>query len=251
MKTYTKTIFIALSYFLLSITPVKAITYLDLINQQNKKIEELQSQITQTTRNNSEAENSLKILERTNDALNQRWTPMTVLLAALATLFGVITILWGIVFAFGYTFFLKISRQKAQMMKDATELRRKGKEVIEFVESEGNKLIGQFNDQGKTLEEKTRELKDFQEKTKQAIEKLEENTLVSVSASSVLGTLRINNLEPGIINAKVCTKCGSVFTDPPKKIFDPMDLYTTSLRSYSMFPTPETLCPRCKAEAVV
>lgn len=228
---------------------VQSNVLLEQIDKQNKKIETLQNEVYLLKTSGREAvlSETVEILNKTNEALTQRWTPISATLTGLSVIFAVITILWGVVFAFGYTAYKAIEKQKNQMIKDSSDLRKKGKEVIEYFEKEGTKIV---SDKSKSLEDMKKELKDFQTNATKAIERLQESALVSVSGhpSSLFSTFRISS-EPGIgvVNAKVCSRCGNLFTD---ENISPISAYgwseNISIRSFST----ETLCKRCREPAL-
>ncbi|HVV39329.1 MAG TPA: hypothetical protein VHD31_03335 [Candidatus Paceibacterota bacterium] len=195
---------------------------------------------------------TIETLQKANEVLTQQWTPINTILAAIAVLFTVITILWGIVFAFGFIAYRQLGKQKNQMVKDAQKLRDDGREVIKYIEDEGKNLLEQIKGKKGTIEHAQAELKNFEEKAKRAIERLEDKTFVTVSGanSSVFsggfgGSVTSSFVSPpGNLNAKVCSKCGALYSDRASnggiyfpQIFSPGVIGRTSL------------CERCRKEA--
>jgi|GEM_PF-5572634 len=75
-------------------------------------------------------EMSVTTLERTNNALTQRWTPFTVFLTLLSTLFSLITMVWAVFFAFWFSQKNIIDKN----IKESESIKENIKKVLEGID---------------------------------------------------------------------------------------------------------------------
>lgn len=218
-------------------------------------------------------EQTVEILSKTNEALNQRWTPLNVLLAVMATLFALITILWAAIFALGYDAYRKIRQHEKDMRDNAAKQSSEMEKVLlaqrsekERFEKEGAEILSKLKDSGqKTRKEIETEVKDFMKKTESSFERLQDKTLVSVSG--IQNTMQVS---PSLLariggtqNIKSCDNCGVFFYEKPSvrlgdhatqayshgggSTLDDQDAWV-GIRPY--WQLSKTLCQRCKDEGI-
>jgi len=203
-------------------------------------------------------EKTINILDKTNTSLTQQWTPMSVLLSITAGLFALVTLLWAGVFAWGYLIFRKIASDKKRMATEMKKLSIEGKKVLEEINISGQKIVAEFKEKSKTLPELEKELIEFKEKANQAIERLEDKTIGTISGSNhlVYGETNFDNslfgnrtgvgytfgsMSNGLNNLKVCSKCGNVFKEE-----DSVSLHVLPMKNYLYL--DNDLCKKCKEE---
>lgn len=204
-------------------------------------------------------EKTINILDKTNTSLTQQWTPISILLSIIAGLFALVTLLWAGVFAWGYIIFRKIASDKKKMALEMKKLSNEGKKILEGIDVSGKKIFAEVEEKSKTIPELKKELNDFKEDARQAIEKFEDKTIGTISGSNqgvygeaTFGThffgnnissdYSIGGLSSGINNLKICSRCGNAF----KENVGFSALSEISLHSYVF--SNNVLCKKCKEE---
>lgn len=205
-------------------------------------------------------EKTISILDKTNTSLTQQWTPMSVLLSITAGLFALVTLLWAGLFAWGYLIFRKIATDKKKMAGEMKKLSVEGKKILEDIDINGKKIFAEVEEKSKSLPELQREFGELREKASQAIERLEDKTIGTISGSSqgVYGEVNFGNslfggnrtgagytfgsMSNSLNNLKVCSKCGNVFKES-----DSLTTLSGFTWSSQMF-SENVLCKKCKEE---
>ena len=133
-------------------------------------------------------EMSVVTLERTNNALTQRWTPFTVFLTILSTFFSLITIVWAVLFAFWF------NQQSiiAKNIKESESMKETVKKIFEGIDKNVKGV----------------DRKDLNEKNRASLEGIE--ILTGKGLSEISGSVPLSifsnskvNLTPGLHNIDV------------------------------------------------
>lgn len=205
----------------------------------------------------NQLEKTISILEKTNNALSQQWTPINIILTTISVIFGFITILWGIIFAFGYIAYRNIKKNKKDLTGEIISLKRESRELLKLIKQDAEKMFGQLNKKGKkmSLGQLAKKLRELEEKSEKAIERLEDRATVTVSGTNLSNISPLNytisgssgsaftfnpaSYDVSSIEKKVCSKCGAFFKDT--------SLYGSGLiSSYTSYSPP--ICKKCQEE---
>jgi len=198
-------------------------------------------------------EKTISILEKTNSALTQKWTPINTMLAVTASLFMLITILWAGIFAFGFLAYKKIEKSKRDILKDRRSFKSQTNEILKNLDRDSKKILGESSVQKSKSPEIMEEINKLKDRTEKAVERLEDRTYKTISSvSSDIGIpiSQVGGIATGLWNTKpasvlvgehelysACEGCGVLFVNENSS--------SISFSSSIVF-GQKNLCKKCK-----